>query len=461
MLSLPTGTGKGSIASHLALSAAGQGMRTVLTAPRREIILDLRDRMAGQGVEVGILAPWATFNSEAMIQVASDMTLPRQLDQIDEPAFFIPDECHHTVAAGYQPIFETWKRARTVGLTATPWRLDGQGFDHLFDQLLVSEGPRWFMDQGYLVDADIWCPSVPDLAAAGGGRGDFRQVDVEEALERSGIVGDAIQSFVKYVRPGGTAVAFCCSKKHAELTAELFNAAAIPAEVLLGEDSGQVREGKLGRLDSGATQVLCTVDVVSEGFDLPSIDAAILLRPTKSLALYIQQIGRVLRPVFAPGFDLTTQRGRLAAIAAGPKPRAVVLDHAGNVLRHGHPAGTRDWSLKSESQDKRAAVKSEAGEDLSVRQCPECFLVHETALVCPFCGHQHPRDERIPRWKAGELKKMEEEELDRMRKQNRRNQGQARTLEELVKVGRERGVKNPHFWAKKIMQGRAAKRKAA
>ena len=129
-LQAPTGTGKGNIISHLALTAAGQGMRSVVSAPRREIVLDLVGRMSGQGFDVGIPAPWAPFNPDAMIQIASDKTLPRRLDVIDEPSWFFPDESHHTVAVGYQPILKTWTRARTVGLTATPCRLDGEGFDH-------------------------------------------------------------------------------------------------------------------------------------------------------------------------------------------------------------------------------------------------------------------------------------------------------------------------------------------
>lgn len=457
VINIPTGTGKGSIAEHVSTTAAANGKRTVISAPRREIVLDIAGRVRKAGHDPGIIAPWAPFEPEKLIQVASDKTLPRRLDLIDPPDLFIPDECHHTVAAGYGPIFDRWKQTRTLGLTATLWRLDGRGFENVFDELITSHQPRWFVDNGYLVDCDIYCPSIPDLAAAGNGRGDYTSVDIEAALEKSGVVGDAIRSFSKYVRPGGTAVAFCASKKHAEATADAFNAAGIPAETLLGEDDGDVRNGKLERLDAGVIRVLCTVDVVSEGFDLPSIDAAILLRPTKSLSLYIQQVGRVLRPVFAAGFDLMTSAGRIASIAASLKTRAIVLDHSGNALRHGHPLGNRAWSIVGEGTEARAAAKTEAGEDISVRQCPTCFGIHMTAPVCPYCGFQHPVDGRVPRWKAGELRKLEADELEDQRKANRAAQGQAKTHAELVEQFRKEGSPNPHGRAWHVMKHRKSK----
>lgn len=418
-VSSPTGTGKGKKISHIAAQMAGQGKRVLVTAPRGEIVDDLRNRIAAEGCHVGVLAPWAPPDPAAPIQVGTDKTVSRRIGDLAPFDLWMPDEAHHTPAPTYGPIIEATAAARRILFSATFWRQDGGGFDHIASELIQSQGPRWFMDQGHLVECDVYTPSLPDMSGARGGRGDYAARDMEEALERGGIIGDAIRSFCKYVRPGGTAVAFCASKRHAELTAEMFNAAGIAAEVLLGEDKKDVRKGKIARLDAGTTRVLCTVDVVSEGFDLPSIDAAILLRPTKSLSLYLQQVGRALRP------------------AAG-KLRAVILDHAGNALRHGHPARFHQWSLASEDPKKRTQAKSEAGEDLSVRQCPNCSYVDDTFQVCPACGFVLPKDERIPKWRAGELRILREEEEEAAREERKRKGQSVKQLYAIMKSKRRK-----------------------
>src|SRR5690606_7344165 len=130
--------------------------------------------------------------------------------------------------------------------------------------------------------------------------------------------------------------------------------------------SDHERDGAVARFRRGETLVLSNADLFGEGFDVPAIEAAILLRPTKSLSLYLQQAGRALRP-------------------AEGKAEAIILDHAGNSLTHGLPDDEREWSLADREKRRRAEVI-----DVPVRQCSECFFVYRPAPVCPSCGHRPP-----------------------------------------------------------------------
>ena len=174
------------------------------------------------------------------------------------------------------------------------------------------------------------------------------------------------------------------------------------------------------------------MDIVSEGFDLPCVSTAILLRPTASLSLHLQQIGRVLRP--APN-----------------KPRAVILDHVGNCRRHGLAEEVRDWSLDGIRKRGKRGPQDDVAD---TRQCPECFAVHTPSPQCPQCLHVYEIKDRIPDVIEGELEELKAREAIRGRK---REQGTAQTLEDLIRVGKARGMKNPYGWAHNVFKARQKK----
>ncbi|WP_328589763.1 DEAD/DEAH box helicase [Cereibacter johrii] len=264
---------------------------------------------------------------------------------------------------------------------------------------------------------------MPDLAGLRTRCGDWTTADLEKAIAGSSVVGDAVESFRRNV-PTGSGVAFCASVAHARVAAAEFDAAGISAAVLTGADKREHREAVLEGLASGTVRVLCSVDVISEGFDLPDIRAALLLRPTQSLGLYLQQVGRALRP-------------------SDGKIRAVVLDHSGNALRHGLPSEDREWSLEGIQAAAREMTHTESGEALSVRQCLTCYAIHPAGPVCPYCGTEHPRDERIPRQRAGELRRLEAEEAARIESERKAQAKEARTLPRFVfeKMAKAKGWK--------------------
>jgi DNA repair protein RadD len=191
------------------------------------------------------------------------------------------------------------------------------------------------------------------------------------------------------------------------------------------------RDAAVERFRCGQTLILSNADLFGEGFDVPAIEAAILLRPTKSLSLHLQQVGRALRP------------------CAG-KDEAIILDHAGNSLLHGLPDDLREWSLADREKKKRAGPI-----ETPVKQCTECFFVHRPARQCPNCGH-------VPEVKAREIEVVEGTltEVKSAPRAKFKEQGKANSLEGLIELGRQRGYKSPEFWARKVWASRQGRRAA-
>lgn len=420
---LPTGGGKSVILRAIAEGAAAKGRRIVALAHRAELVSQLADRHFAH-LAPGLIQAGKPETPGAPVQVASVQTLARRLDRVQEPNILLVDEAHHAPAGQWSAIRQAWPGAICIGVTATPCRLDGRGLGESFDALVSGPTAAELTAAGHLVPADVYAPSVPDLAGVRMRGGDYSREDLERALEKSNVVGDAVRSYRQLAPGQGTAIAFCASVAHARATAAAFNQAGIPAGVVVGSGRRDERDETLARFAAGEIRVLCSVDVVSEGFDLPEgsvpIEAAILLRPTKSLGLYLQQVGRALRP---------------------GKRRAIILDHAGNALRHGLPSEARAWSLDGGAPRKTDGETATDGTDLSVRQCLECYAIHEAAPVCPICGAEHPREERVPKARAGELRKIEEAEARKLAEVRRSEESGEKTLEDWLKIARERGYK--------------------
>lgn len=446
----PTGAGKTTIIGRIVLDAVGKGSRVVIMAHREELITQIRDRLALFGIQAAIIMAGHPEDPANPVQVASVQSLAGRMDRHACPDLLIVDEAHHSLATTYRAIFDAWAKARVLGLTATPWRLDGRGLGEVFQAMVLGPTVSELIADGHLVRARILGSTRGlDLSGVASRAGDFDLEALEKAIARSGLDGDAVRDFSRHFPSSGTAVAFCVSVAHARRVAEAFNAAGIPAAVLTGSDKDAHRKRVLEDLASERIRVLCSVDVISEGFDLPAISAVILLRPTKSLSLFLQQVGRALRP--APG-----------------KAFAWVFDHAGNSLHqgHGHPESDRAWTLEAEQPAKRSMANAENGQSLAVRQCLSCYAVHATAPVCPFCGTTHPVDDRIPKWRAAELRELERAELEAAeeakRKAARKAQGAARTVEQLTAVFMKGGANRwkAQARAKKVIEAREAKDRA-
>jgi superfamily II DNA or RNA helicase len=425
LLCLPTGGGKTIIFTAIAQASAARGRRVLILVHRRELLRQASDKLRWAGLDHGLIAA-GIEPSEAPVQVASVQTIARRLSRIDwQPDLIIIDEAHHATAGQWDRILQHWPAAYRLGVTATPCRFDGRGLRSAFDHLVLGPSVAELIDTGYLSHSRIYAPPlVADLSNIRTRAGDYANDQAAAAIDRPTVTGDAIAHYQR-LAAGQQAIAFCCNIAHADYVCDSFLAAGITASLLLGTTIN--RDQVVAEFGAGLVQILVTVDVVSEGFDVPAASVAILLRPTKSLGLYLQQVGRVLRP--APG-----------------KQAALILDHVGNVTRHGFPDDHRDWTLDD-------GIKRTAGTAApSVRTCPECYAAFKPQPICSVCGAQcAPITNRKIRQLAGELQELKREAVQQ-RIGERRKQGTARTLEQLLALANERGY-SPG-WAYRIFHAR-------
>lgn len=425
---LPTGGGKSLTFCFMAAEAAKRGRKVGIIVHRRELLDQASFALTSMGVDHGLISP-AHPETDHKIQVASIQTLIRRLDR-NWFNFLIIDEAHHATAGSWGRMRRAFPMAQILGVTATPCRGDGAGLGDVFDDLVIGPTMRELINQGHLVEPEVFAPPTElDLTGVKRSMGDFEKDELSGRVDRPKVTGSAVEHYCRLAR-GLSAIAFCVSRAHAEHVANDFRAAGIASGSIDGTLSTDVRAARILDFAQGRIQVLTSVDLVSEGFDLPAIQAAILLRPTYSTGLFLQQIGRALRP--SPG-----------------KSRAIILDHVGNCLRHGLPDEDREWSL-SPARSKRSAAGDEET-PLAVRQCSHCYFAYRPQASCPKCGTETPVKIRTLKQTAGELTKLTKEKLAAIKKQKRFDQlheeHQCKTLEDLISLGRARGYESPQGWA--------------
>lgn len=431
LLVAPTGMGKTVVFSAITHGAVERGRRVLILVHRRELITQASSKLAGAGVPHGIIA--AGFPaSDQPVQVASVQTLARRLSGMEwSPDLVVLDEAHHAVAGTWSSVLSHWPDAYRLGVTATPVRQDGRGLGSIFDRLVLGPSVADLISHGFLAPSRVYAPPpIADLSGLKVRAGDYRPEQAAEAMDRPTVTGDAISHYQRLCNHK-RAIVFCCSTQHAESVNTAFNRSGVPAATLLGATPPEQRDRVVRQFAAGTIRVLVTVDVVSEGFDCPAAEAAILLRPTQSEGLYLQQVGRVLRP-------------------ADGKAAAIILDHVGNVHRHGFPNDHRDWSL----DDRPRRARGDGAAAPTVRTCEVCFAAFPPQPICPCCGTPAKLSVREIRQRDGELQELAREAVARSR---RRDQGQAKTLQQLIHLGQQRGMKNPVAWAKHVHYARQQK----
>jgi DNA repair protein RadD len=473
---MPTGSGKTVCFSYIANQASRKGNRVLVLVHRSEL-LDQASR--SMPVPHGIIAAGRAMDLSRTVQLASVQTLARRLHLLPRDFFqlLVVDEAHHTSAGTWAKVIEHFHAAKLLGVTATPIRSDGRGLGEHYQVMVEGPTAQQLTDEGFLAAAKVLAPPGFDSTGLRKRMGDF---DPKEAEQRVGtIMGDCLGHYRKHL-PGQTAIAFCCSVAHAEAVADLFQRNGIAAASIDGSMDTSARRELLARLAVGDLKVLTSCALIGEGVDVPSVGGCILLRPTASVALHLQMIGRCLRPQ--------------------PGKRAVVLDHVGNTLRLGHHLEPREWTLEGlKKRDREAAP--------SVKVCPQCFATSASAAqVCRECGHVFaPQERRELKQVDGELVEYcgikvgdqvmwqqpsvahlsgpwevvkvtqninhvllrnsygwapfgaKIEELTKITTKNqRREQGKASSLEALRELAQQRGYKRG--WAERVYQARLAKR---
>lgn len=412
-----TGSGKTVLTAQMLANAAARGRRSWFVVHRKELLAQAVETfVTAADLHVGIVAAGYPTDASAPVQVCAIGSLKRRIGKLATPDLVVFDECHHLPSRSWSNIAAALPHAVHIGLTATPARLDGRGLRPYFDALLTGPSTADLIAQGYLSPYRLFAPAQFDASTLHKVGGDYNRAEVSTAMKPT-VIGDAVSTYQRHAG-GGRALVFAWSLEASRALAEAFTAAGIPAAHVDGETPALERAEAMRRFRDGAVRVVCNCELFGEGLDVPSVDAVFLLRPTASLGLYLQQVGRGLRA--APG-----------------KRTVAVFDHVGNYERHGLPDDPRAWTLDGISRE--AAPKLPA-----MKRCPSCFAVAGGAVkACPYCLKPYPVKARKVVELAGELGEVE---LAAVREQGWTEARAARSLAELQAIAKRCGYKPGWAW---------------
>jgi superfamily II DNA or RNA helicase len=399
-------------------------------AHRVELLEQISRTLREFQVPHGMIALGYISDRRQQVQVASVFALARRIERYEAPDLIIVDEAHHAIKKStWGAVIGAFPKAKLLGVTATPIRLSGEGLRDLFECMVQGPTVRDLIEQGALSHYRLFAPAGIDLSGVHTKMGDFVRGELVNAVDKPSITGNAVAHYQRLAE-GKRAVAFCVSVEHAEHVAAQFKAAGVPSASIDGNMDKMLRSQVLASFAAGDLLVLTSCDLISEGFDVPAIEVAILLRPTQSLGLYLQQVGRCLR-VFPN------------------KSEAIILDHAGNVSRHGLPDDERIWSL-----DGKVKTRKSKPAEVPVKTCPKCFATVASVATHCRCGHEFKAAVREINHVEGKLQEIDPKQA---RIEARREQSRAQTEADLVAIGRARGMKRPELWARHLLRARHAK----
>jgi DNA repair protein RadD len=396
VLVAPTGFGKTVVMGKLASEAQGN---TVAIAHRHELVGQISMAVARFGVAHNIIASSNSvqfcisqhvrsfgrsfFNPRSTFTVASVDTLNARSDKLIQWAetidLWLIDEAHHVLANNKWGRATTlFRHARGVGFTATPLRADRKSLARsqggVFDEMVIGPNMRELINRGSLCDYRIFAPpqSINRADLVVGSSGDFSPTSMRQVAHKSQIVGDIVSHYLR-IAPGKRGITFVVDVEQATEVALAFQKAGVPAACVSANTPDSVRDSLMQKFVAGTLLQLVNVDLFGEGVDVPAVEVVSMGRPTESYGLYVQQFGRALRTI------------------AG-KTHGTIIDHVGNVVRHGLPDAPRTWTLLNEERGKRAQRDPDV---MPVTTCIKCFSAYEAITpVCPFCGYRAEPESR-------------------------------------------------------------------
>jgi superfamily II DNA or RNA helicase len=284
-------------------------------------------------------------------------TVSRHLDRILTPQLIITDEAHHSTASTYRKIYDTFPEALRLGFTATPCRLNAGGLGEVYTDLITSVSTQWLIENHYLAPYKYYSVKLADTSGLHIRAGDYKADEVAALMQNSEIYGGTVEQWERLAR-GKKTIVYCASVEAARMTAAQFIRSGYPAASLDGSTPPEARRQVMESFRRGDTLILCNCELFGEGLDVPDCECTVLLRPTQSLTLYIQQSMRSMRYM--------------------PDKTAIIIDHVGNCYLHGLPDDNREWTLEPKKKQENI---------VKIRECKECFAVYPPSLdKCPYCG---------------------------------------------------------------------------
>lgn len=379
-----TGMGKTTVFCILIAAAIAAGLRVLVLATRTRLVRQIHDRLDSFSVPHGIVAAampgYVAWSRK--VQIASVDTLYRRClgdKRMPMPAadVVIFDEAHLALGASRQAILDSYPFARIFGFTATPALTSGANLRDQFDELVMGPSMADLIATGMLVKPRIFAKPVMTARELRDVPKDSKTKDyatgkLSGLMSRPKLVGDVVANWLR-IANGKRTLVFACDKSHGAQLLTEFLRAGVPAEQLTDEDDEAMRESTIARLEAGTTQVVVNCFLLSYGIDIPLVDCIVLARPTRSVVLFLQSIGRGMRP--APGKD-----------------HVILIDHGRVVENLGLPTYDHDWSLDGLNvNDAAQAIQARQSADEKPRTCSEChcmWVVSDEGSACPHCGWQ-------------------------------------------------------------------------
>jgi superfamily II DNA or RNA helicase len=379
MLQLPTGAGKTLLAAHIVSSALGKTKRVAFVVPKLSLIDQTVAAFEGEGISaVGVMQGRHERTDETQpVQVCSAQTLARR--SRPQADLVIVDEAHELHKSVLSWIDDPDCASLIfIGLSATPW---SPGLAEYYDDHVVAATAEDLIRDGYLCDFVAFAPSVPDLSGVSTVAGEFHQGQLAHAMDTRELVGDVVETWLRRGEARPT-LAYCVDLAHARRVRAALEAASVAAEYIEGNTSLEDRAQVFDRFRAGETKVICNVGTLTVGVDLPLASCIVDAKPTRSKMLFVQTIGRGLRT--APGKD-----------------KLVILDHAGNHLRHGFVTQVCG-KLRRAKVEEPGEEKGTAGDEIKL--CRECHAVlSRFAEQCGQCGAVIPGKGKSVKVAEGEL----------------------------------------------------------
>ena len=331
LFQMPTGTGKTVLFAEIVKKGFVQKKKILIVVHRHELIEQIKRKLQEKEVDMSLIVAGEKSDYTKHIQVASIQTLNRR--EHPEANLIIIDECHHAKAATYKDLWEIYPNAKFLGVTATPIRLSGEGFDDLFDVLVTTLSVQNFIEAGFLVPISQYSCEAPDLSGVKQRQGDYMTSALSQLMLNNSLMADLIESY-QQICNGKSTIVFAVDVEHSKEIVQRYRKAGIIAAHIDANTPKAERDQILTDFKKRKIQVVSNVEIITEGFDFPECEAVQLARPTKSLALYLQMVGRVMRK-------------------ATNKKEGIVLDNAGLWLEHGLAIIDREWSLEGKGKKKK------------------------------------------------------------------------------------------------------------
>ena len=357
LIQSPPGSGKSVVIAEIARLTTDKGNRVMFLVHRKELVEQITE----------------TFKAnEVNLDLCTIMTVTKvanRLTQLPKPKLIITDETHHSRAKTYRNIYDYYSDVPRLGFTATPWRMNGKGFEDIYSEMIEGKSVKWLIENKRLAPYEYYSIPEADIGKLQkSSTGDYTNKSIEKAL-KSTIFGDVVENYVK-VASGQKTILYAHSIEYSEKFADEFKSAGIEAVHVDSKTPSTERDEIMNDFRNGKIKVLCNVDLISEGFDVPDCTCVIMARPTDSLVLYLQQSMRCMR--------------------YQPNKTATIIDHVANYTRHFLPDTDREWNLKGFDKKRKKQQRNE--NEIAIKECPNCFGVMESKSLiendfhCPYCN---------------------------------------------------------------------------